>query len=91
LRTRNTRLLDINFNDKIFHPNIQAVKAPEFCRKYCIKDGNYITNFSESELQMGPKNALKSEIAKKIINNNYTALQVVNEHPEEFFNYSKLT
>lgn len=43
--------LDLKDGDITYHGNYQTCRSPERVAAYCIKDGNYLTNFTEEELE----------------------------------------
>lgn len=62
LHTRDERFFDINS----FHPNIQSVRSPKAVIKYVSKDGNYLTDLSETAIQQAVLDNVKaSEIYEK--------------------------
>lgn len=49
---KNCRYADIEYEDKVYHPNMQAVRNPIAVRKYVTKDKNYIHNYDKSPVQL---------------------------------------
>jgi hypothetical protein len=46
----NQRACDILFENVTYHPNIQGVRSSKSVTKYVVKEGNYITNLSDTAI-----------------------------------------
>jgi len=80
---------DKSFWDVIgFHPNIQSCKSPLAVQRYCIKDGNYITNIPVKEKLQAAES--KKSLSGKLLLSGTPILEIINTYPEYAHDARKL-
>lgn len=74
-----------------FHPNIQAVRSADAVLKYCVKEGDYITNIPDKikKAQKEESKMNKREVGRRL-KDGEKLITLVEEYPELIFNYSRL-
>lgn len=73
----------------VYHGNYQGCRSPKKVMKYCTKDGNYISNFDVAEM-MNTWKSKREILGKRIVIDGVDLDQLVREHPELIFGYTKL-
>lgn len=73
------------------HPQIEHTRSEKNWARYCLKDGNYITNFPEKSITSFKEGKAKTakEIGKEIIEGK-SLKEVVQENPQYVLKYDQL-
>lgn len=90
-RSRSANCFDLISPDgsEVFHGNYQGCRSAKNVVKYCTKKDDYISNFDVSEL-VDKSTGMKKLVAKKLVLEKRELTEVVLDHPELLFGYTRL-
>lgn len=88
LQTKREHLLDLRNGDLIHHGNYQGCRSSKNVIKYVTKAEDYISNLDIAALVNTKSN--RSRIAQKLVNEKRSLEELLVDHPELIFGYSRL-
>lgn len=81
---KNSRFADLRHLGQDYHGNYQSCRSPKAVMKYAIKDGDYVSNFDISKVNV------KKWAADQIVLKKRPLHELVEEEPDLIFGYSRL-
>lgn len=82
------KIFDLEIEGRNYHPHILECLYPEFCQKYCRKEGDYITNI-DRENRLKTSKEVKNELGRRIIAGESLPAIII-DYPEHILNYQRI-